>query len=98
MRYTFKNICDKLTIVGDTMEKFIGKLIEIFIPEDKIDIMNSKNIGFKILINNEIIEVIQEQNINNSHIYKNDLVTITKQVISDIVFYDIEMYDGDDYE
>lgn len=80
------------------MEKFIGKVIEVFIPEDKIDIMNSKNIGFKILINNEIIEVIQEQNINNSHIYKNDLVTITKQVISDKVFYDIEMYDGDDYE
>ena len=80
------------------MEKFIGKVIEVFIPEDKINIMNSKNIGFKILINNEIIEVIQEQNINNSHIYKNDLVTITKQVISDKVFYDIEMYDGDDYE
>lgn len=80
------------------MEKFIGKVIEVFIPEDKIDIMNSKNIGFKFLINNEIIEVIQEQNINNSHIYKNDLVTITKQVISDKVFYDIEMYDGDDYE
>ena len=80
------------------MEKFIGKVIEVFIPEDKINIMNSKNIGFKILINNEIIEVIQEQNINNSHIYKNDLVTITKQVISGKVFYDIEMYDGDDYE
>lgn len=98
MRYTFKNICDKLTIVGDRMEKIIGKVIEVFIPEDKLDIINSKNIGFKILINNEIIEVIQEQNINNSHIYKNDLVIITKQVISDKVFYDIEMYDGDDYE
>lgn len=80
------------------MEKIIGKVIEVFIPEDKLDIINSKNIGFKILINNEIIEVIQEQNINNSHIYKNDLVIITKQVISDKVFYDIEMYDGDDYE
>lgn len=98
MRYTFKNICDKLTIVGDRMEKFIGKVIEVFIPEEKLDIMNSKNIGFKILINNEIIEVIQEQSINNSHIYKNDLVIITKQVISDKVFYDIEIYDGDDYE
>ena len=33
------------------MEKLIGKVIEVFIPEDKLDIMNSKNIGFKILIN-----------------------------------------------
>ena len=80
------------------MEKFVGKVIEVFIPEDKIDIMNSKKIGFKILINNKIIEIIQEQDINNSHIYKNDLVVITKQVISNKVFYDIEMYDGDDYE
>ena len=80
------------------MEKFIGKVIEVFIPEDKIDIMNSKKIGFKILINNEIIEIIQEQDISNSHIYKNDLVVITKQVISNKVFYDIEMYDGDNYE
>lgn len=85
-------------MIGDTMEKFIGKVIEVFIPEDKIDIMNSKKIGFKILINNEIIEIIQEQDISNSHIYKNDLVVITKQVISNKVFYDIEMYDGDDYE
>lgn len=80
------------------MEKLIGKVIEVFIPKDKLDIMNSKNIGFKILINNEIIEIIQEQDTNNSHIYKNDLVIITKQVISGKVFYDIEMYDGDDYE
>ena len=80
------------------MEKLIGKVIEVFIPENKFDIMNSKNIGFKILINNEIIEIIQEQDINNSHIYKNDLVIITKQVISDKVFYDIEMYDGENYE
>lgn len=79
------------------MEKLIGKVIEVFIPKDKFDI-DSKNIGFKILINNEIIEIIQEQDINNSHIYKNDLVIITKQVISGKVFYDIEMYDGDDYE
>ena len=85
-------------MVGDTMEKFIGKVIEVFIPEDKIDIMNSKKIGFKILINNKIIEIIQEQDINNSHIYKNDLVVITKQVISNKVFYDIEMYNGDNYE
>lgn len=85
-------------MIGDTMEKFIGKVIEVFIPEDKIDIMNSKKIGFKILINNEIIEIIQEQDISNSHIYKNDLVVITKQVISNKVFYDIEMYDGDNYE
>lgn len=80
------------------MEKFTGKVIEVFIPKEKLDIMNSKNIGFKILINNEIIEIIQEQDINNSHIYKNDLVTITKQIISGKVFYDIEMYDGEDYE
>lgn len=80
------------------MEKFVGKVIEVFIPKNKLNVMNSKNIGFKILINDEIIEIIQEQDINNSHIYKNDLVTITKQIISDKVFYNIEMYDGDDYE
>ena len=80
------------------MEKLIGKVIEVFIPENKFNIMNSKNIGFKILINNEIIEIIQEQDINNSHIYKNDLVIITKQVLSNKIFYEIELYDGDVYE
>ena len=85
------------------MNKQIGKVIEVFIPEEYklgrvIDIMDSNKIGFKVMIENEIIEVIEEQDEYNANIMKNDLVVITKQTISGHEFIDIELYDGEDYE
>ena len=72
------------------MLNHIGKIIEVFIPNNNI---NSKNIGFKILYNNEIIEMIEEQDEYNTNIYKDDLIIITK--IEDK--YEIEKYNGGTY-
>ena len=84
------------------MEKLIGKVIEVFIPKEYknnilIDEMDSNKIGFKVEIDENIIEIIEEQDYNNSSIYKDDLVVITKQTINDIDFIDIETY-GEWYE
>ena len=69
------------------MKKLIGKVIEVFILNNNI---NSNNIGFNILINNEILKIIEEQDEYNSSIYKNDLVIITEIDKK----YEIEKYEG----
>ena len=85
------------------MEKKIGKVIEVFIPKEYkgdrlIDVMDSNNIGFKVMLEDEIIEIIEECDEFNADIYKDDLVVITKQTISGKEFIDIELYDGGNYE
>ena len=75
------------------MERKVGRVIEVFIPEE--DNLNDMNIGFKVLVDDDVIEIIEEQNESNINILKNDLVIITKQVISNKEFIDIELYDGD---
>jgi len=85
------------------MNKQIGKVIEVFIPEEYkkgrlIDIMDSNKIGFKVMLEDKFIEIIEEQNEYNTNIMKNDLVVITKQTISGHDFTDIELYNGEDYE
>ena len=77
--------------VGDIVKK-IGKVVEVFIPnENDIDIMYSKKIGFKVNINNEIIEIIKDINEKYANIYKNDSV----QIIEENNNLDIELYEGD---
>lgn len=79
--------------------KKIGRVVEVFIPtEYENDIMNSKKIGFKVKLDNETIEIIQEQNEDNCQIMKNDSVLITEQKIEDKRYIDIYLIDGDDYE
>lgn len=85
------------------MDKKYGKVVEVFIPEEtvnerKLDVMDSKKIGFKVQLEDKIIEVIQEQDENNSNIMKNDNVIITIQNISGKKFINIELLDGDMYE
>ena len=84
------------------MEKLIGRVVEVFIPKGfknnmLIDDMDSNKIGFKVDVDNEIIEIIQEQDENNANIYKDDMVLITKQNISGKDFIDIEKYE-EEYE
>lgn len=88
---------------GDIMDKKIGKIIEVFIPNEynnnhKINVMDSNKIGFKVFLEGQILEIIQEQNQENSNIFRDDLVIISKQIISNKEFIDIEKYYGDDYE
>ena len=84
------------------MNQRIGKVIEVFIPveykdNELIDVMDSTKIGFKVQVDDEILEIVQEQDENNSNILKDDLVLITEQTISGKYFLDIELYDGDYY-
>lgn len=82
------------------MKRKYGKVIEIFIPEEYkngtlLDVMDRTQIGFKIMTENEVIEVIQKQDEFNGEIMKNDVVIVTKQNISRKEFIDIELYEGD---
>ncbi len=83
------------------MIKTIGRVIEVFIPEqykngNLLDVMDRTNIGFKVATNNSIRDIIVEQNELNAKIMKNDLVTIIEQTISGKDFIDIELYEGDE--
>lgn len=83
------------------MIKTIGRVIEVFIPEqykngNLLDIMDRTNIGFKVVTNNSMRDIIVEQNELNAKIMKNDLVTIIEQTISGKDFIDIELYEGDE--
>ena len=85
------------------MNKTIGKVIEIYIPEqykndNLLDIMDRTNITFKLMTNNGLKEVTVEQNQENAAIMKNDLVEIIEQTISGKNFVDIRLYGGEDYE
>ena len=81
------------------MIKTIGRVIEVFIPEqykngNLLDVMDRPNIGFKVATNNSMRDIIVEQNELNAKIMKNDLVTIIEQTISGKDFIDIELYEG----
>lgn len=83
------------------MIKTIGRVIEVFIPEqykngNLLDVMDRTNIGFKVVTNNSMRDIIVEQNELNAKIMKNDLVTIIEHTISGKDFIDIELYEGDE--
>ena len=83
------------------MIKTIGKVIEVFIPEEYkngnlLDVMDRTNIGFKVITDNGIKEVTQEQDEFNTQIMKDDMVIITEQTISGKYFIDIELYEGEE--
>lgn len=85
------------------MTKTIGKIIEVFIPEqykngNLLDVMDRTNIGFKVKTNNGIKDIIVEQNELNAKIMKNDMVIIIEQTISGKSFVDIELLEGEDDE
>ena len=85
------------------MEKILGRVKEVFIPKEYknnmlIDVMDSKNIGFKIVTEEEEIEITFEQDEFNAKIKKDDLVIITKQNVSGKDFVDIELYEGEEDE
>lgn len=74
----------------------VGRVLEVFIPEqyrngELLDIMARTNIGFKVLCDGELEEIILEQDEFNTKIMKDDLVKITKQTIDGKNFTDIEL-------
>lgn len=59
------------------MKENIGIVKEVFIPVNTNEnVMTSTKIGFKIELNGKIIEVIEEQNIINTMIHKDDKVIV----------------------
>ena len=85
------------------MIKTIGKVMEVFIPEQYkngslLDVMDRTNIGFKVMTDKGIREIIVEQDESNAKIMKNDLVMIIEQTISGKDFVDVELYEGDNNE
>lgn len=84
------------------MQNKIGKVLKVFIPKEYknnqlIDKIDSNKIGFEVMLEDGIIEIIQEQNEQNSVIMKNDLILIKRQTISGKSFIDIELYNGEFY-
>ena len=54
-----------------------GLVVEVFIPvKGNESVMSSSKIGFKIKVDNKIIEVIEELNIINANIHKDDQVIV----------------------
>lgn len=49
----------------------LGKVTEVFIPNDDFNM-----VGFKIQIDDDIIEIIQKQNAFNASIYKGDFINV----------------------
>ena len=85
------------------MIKTVGKVVEIFIPKQYkngglLDVMDRTQIGFKVMTDNGMKEIIEEQNQFNARIVKNDYVMIIEQTISGKDFVDIELYEGDWHE
>ena len=72
----------------------IGIVKEVFIPKEYnengvlVDVMDSTNIGFKVLVENKEIEIIQKQNEINCNIFREDEVIVTKNSEG----YDIQLY------
>ena len=87
-------------MLGVKMKKIIGKVIEVFIPEQYkngllLDEMDRTNIGFKVMCEEGLKEIIVEANDINSEIRKDDMVLIIEQDISKKHFVDIMLYEGD---
>ena len=67
-----------------------GKILEVFIPNNEG--IDSKNIGFKVLLDdNTKIEIIEEQDEFNSKIFRDDEVIIIRQIIGNMEFTNIEL-------
>ena len=76
----------------------IGTVLEVFIPYEYKNSIETKKIGFKVKLDSDEITIIEEQNESNCKILKGDKVTITKQTISGVDFIDIELFNGDENE
>ena len=82
--------------VGLVMKQNYGKILEVFIPNNEG--IDSKNIGFKVLLDDGTkIGIIEEQDEFNSNIFRDDEVVVTRQTIDNKEFTDIEVV-GDKIE
>ena len=64
------------------MNKYIGKVIEIYIPDEYkngelLDIMDRTLLGFKVMTDNGIRDIVVKSNYDNAKITKWKLVEVT---------------------
>lgn len=64
------------------MNKYIGKVIEIYIPDEYkngelLDIMDRNLLGFKVMTDNGIRDIVVKSNYDNAKITKGKLVEVT---------------------
>jgi hypothetical protein len=84
------------------VKKTIGKVVEVWIPEQYqdeklLDVMDRNQIAFRVITDQGEKEIVTDQNEWTSNIMKEDTVMITEQVISGQYYIDIELYE-DDYD
>lgn len=65
-------------------DRMLGRVIEIFLPED-----NNK-IGFKIKVDEKMLTLILDQNEENANIYKDDFVFVNKYKVDNQEVFEIE--------
>ncbi len=87
----------------EEMKRIKGKVIEVYIPEEYkngnlLDVMDRTNIGFRVLTEEGIKEVEEEQTESNVEIRKDDRVLIIEQTIDGHDFVDIVAYGGEEDE
>lgn len=80
----------------------IGRVVEVFIPEkykdnQLVDVMDSKKIGFRVMINEKTVTIILEQDELNAEIFREDLVRLIRDSETG-KFINIELYDGEEHE
>ena len=54
------------------MTRVMGRVVVVFVPEEE----SLTKIGFKIEVENKVITLIEEQNKENSKIYRDDFVFV----------------------
>lgn len=64
------------------MNKYIGKVIEIYIPDEYkngelLDIMDRNLLGFKVIMDSGIRDIVVKSNYDNAKITKGKLVEVT---------------------
>lgn len=69
----------------------LGRVIDVYLPNGE----ELTKIGFKIQIENEIIDVVEEQNLDNAKIYRDDFVIVE---IRDEVIYNIKLISENDVD
>ena len=69
----------------------LGRVIDVYLPNGE----ELTKIGFKIQIENEIIDVVEEQNLDNAKIYRDDFVIVE---IRDEVIYNIKLISENDID
>lgn len=64
------------------MNKYIGKVVEVYIPDEYkngelLDIMDRNLLGFKVIMDSGIRDIVVKSNYDNAKITKGKLVEVT---------------------